>query len=280
MTKRVSVGSHSKRSGAQTLDRGLDLLDLVASDPLRFDQLGLAAGLRPSTAQRLARALLGHGFLRRRSDGRLALGAQILRLGFLAQEQVGMLPVARAQADQLADRIGIAAFVGCRDGDCSIHLHRAVGRQRVEVATVAGARRPLAETGLGKALLLDEDEASWRRLLALARGDVSLAESAAWCVEMLGHAARGAVQHQSSSDENIRSIAAPFRDATGAIAGAISVAGALQYLDAGRVREITPLVVDSAAAISRELGYDHDESARPAQEGAAPGVKSSNIEPG
>ena len=50
------------------------------------------------------------------------------------------------------------AFLGRRDGDDSVHLLRAHGNERVSVTTQPGSRRLLPETGMGKALLIDDDD--------------------------------------------------------------------------------------------------------------------------
>jgi DNA-binding IclR family transcriptional regulator len=72
---------------------------------------------------------------------------------------------------------------------------------------------------------------------------------------MYAHATAGVVLHRSTSDDCIRSVAAPVRDATGAIVAAISVASPVQYLDDARMREIAPQVIRTACEISAGLGW-------------------------
>ena len=224
-----TAGATRERPGSQTLIRGLDILDQLSGQPLRIAEVSDRLDLTFPTTQRLTYALVDRGFLKKLPHGRLALGPKVVQLGFLAQEQTDVLGVARTGAEALCDAIGLCVFVGSRHGDMALHVHRAMGRQRIEVATRPGTRRPLADTGLGKALMLDDTPASWQRLFALAQADQEMDAPTAF-EEMNAHVAAGLVLHSSTSDDCIRSVAAPVRDATGAIVAAISVASPVQYL--------------------------------------------------
>lgn len=242
------------RPGSQTLTRGLDILDQLSGQPLRIADVSGRLDLTFPTTQRLTYALVDRGFLKKLPHGRLALGPKIVQLGFLAQEQTDLLGVARMAADALCHQIGLCIFIGTRHDDMALHLYRAMGRQRIEVATRPGTRRPLADTGLGKALMLDDTPADWQRLFALAQPDQGI-EAAIGFREMYAPAKAGVVLHHSISDDCIRSVAAPVRDASGAIVAAISVASPLQYLDDERMQEIAPAMIRTAHEISAGLGW-------------------------
>jgi DNA-binding IclR family transcriptional regulator len=245
------------------LIRGLDILDQLSGQPLRIAEVSDRLDLTFPTTQRLTYALVDRGFLKKLPHGRLALGPKVVQLGFLAQEQTDVLGVARTGAEALCDAIGLCVFVGSRHGDMALHVHRAMGRQRIEVATRPGTRRPLADTGLGKALMLDDTPASWQRLFALAQADQEMDAPTAF-EEMNAHVAAGLVLHSSTSDDCIRSVAAPVRDATGAIVAAISVASPVQYLDDARMQEIAPEVLRTVHEISAGLGWQGKSSQDPA----------------
>jgi DNA-binding IclR family transcriptional regulator len=243
-----------ERHGSQTLTRGLDIIEQLCGPPLRIADVSDRLALNFSTTQRLTYALIDRGFLKKLPHGRLALGPKVVRLGFLAQEQTDMPGLARTGADALCEQIGLCVFVGSRHGDMALHLHRAMGRQRIEVATRPGTRRLLADTGLGKALMFDDTPSEWRRLFALAQADQKVGAPADF-KEMHAHVAAGVVLHHSSSDDGIRSVAAPVRDAAGGIVAAISVASPTQYLDETRMREIAVEVIRTVHEISAGLGW-------------------------
>ncbi|WP_457949856.1 IclR family transcriptional regulator domain-containing protein [Pseudarthrobacter sp. alpha12b] len=60
---------------------------------------------------------------------------------------------------------------------------------------------------------------------------------------------------REENEPGIRCVAAPVRDGSGSIVGAISVSATAPYKPAHRMREILPAVQRVAAAISRDTGY-------------------------
>ena len=140
------------------------------------------------------------------------------QLGVLATEQIDYVRVARPFMELLSERTGFCVFVGKREGEFSRHLDRVTGTQRLRVATAPGDRRPIAETGIGKALLLDEDEETWQRLYVEAKGGTATkAQIDRFLKDMRAHKARGMVLHDSELGDGVRSIAVPIRDAKGQI---------------------------------------------------------------
>jgi DNA-binding IclR family transcriptional regulator len=79
---------------------------------------------------------------------------------------------------------------------------------------------------------------------------------------MREYAKNGYALDLEENEDRIRCVAAPVRDVTGAIAGAISVSSAAQYMDDTRMHGLAFDVKGAADAISRELGYDAEVAAR------------------
>ncbi|WP_262504263.1 IclR family transcriptional regulator [Sphingobium sp. KCTC 72723] len=241
--------------GTQTLMRALDIMDEVIDGPIRAADLARKLGMSKTTAHRLVQALKSRNYLTVTRDG-FALGPKLLQLGVLATEQIDYVRVARPFMELLSERTGFCVFVGKREGDFSRHLDRVTGTQRLRVATAPGDRRPIAETGLGKALLLDEAEATWAQLYAQAHGGKATARQVdAFVTEMQGHKARGEVLHDSDLGDGVRSIATPIRDAKGQIAIAISIASAAHYLTDDLRPSLAEQVMRSAELISAAVGY-------------------------
>jgi DNA-binding IclR family transcriptional regulator len=238
--------------GAQTLERGLDLLEHVVGQPTRMPDLIRQSGLSKTTTWRLVQALADRRFVAISAAGEVHAGPKLLQLGARTQEQTDLLLIARRYLDDLAAETGHSAFLGRRDGDFSVHLHRSAGNERVAVTTAPGTRRRLAETSLGKALLLD---ASMAELETAFRASSLDADEPAWIADMQCNAAAGRVLNEGPPPDCIHAIAAPIRDASGKIVAAISIASAGTYLRRDRMDELAPIVRDAAAAISRALGW-------------------------
>jgi len=265
LAKRMSMMEQPERTesavkGAQTLMRALDILDEVLAGPIRAADLARKLDVSKTTAHRLAQALRSRDYLSVTKDG-FALGPKLLQLGVHATEQIDFVRIARPFMEVLSERTGFCVFVAKREGDWSRHLERVIGRQRLRVATAPGDRRLIAETGLGKSLLLDETEAEWTRCYRLAFGDEASPERLEhFLAEMRASAARGYVAHDSELGDGVRSIAAPVRDARGEICIAISIASAAHYLTEEIAPELTRQIVQTAGHIGAAVG--HDTSAR------------------
>ncbi|MER7951358.1 IclR family transcriptional regulator [Streptomyces sp. NPDC096079] len=145
----TEAGTVRPPAGAQAVRRALDVLhcfhdngpDLSASD------LARRLGLSTSTAHRLARTLLGAGFLEQDArTARYRLGPAMTELGRLSYHQRG-LHLAAPELSDLAERTGATVDLALRSGPHAVIV--AGG----SVTPKVGLRRPLHSTALGKVLL-------------------------------------------------------------------------------------------------------------------------------
>ncbi|RZM10079.1 MAG: IclR family transcriptional regulator, partial [Sphingomonas sp.] len=143
--------------GAQTLERGLDLLERAAREPMSMLDLIRQSGINKGVVYRLVSVLTARNYLAMTGDGRLRGGATLLQLGHVTSAFTDIVAVAQPHLEALAQRTGLSAFLARRDGDHSIHLSRVAGSERIAVTSQPGTRRLLPETGLGKTLMSDDD---------------------------------------------------------------------------------------------------------------------------
>jgi DNA-binding IclR family transcriptional regulator len=157
--------------------------------------------------------------------------------------------------------------LGVLDDTRALYLDKIAGSRRVEIRSRIGDRHPLRSTGLGKALILDLNEARWRELYEIENREgrfynVSLT---AWLRRMRDYAKAGYALDLEENEDRIRCVAAPVRDATREIVGAISLSSAAQYMDDDRMKALVEEVRATALAISRDLGWRASSGARPAR---------------
>ncbi|EAT09361.1 regulatory protein, IclR [Sphingomonas sp. SKA58] len=246
----------ARASGSQTLQRGLDLLDQVIDGPVRLADLSERMGLTRSTTHRLANALVDRGFLTFLPREGYQLGPKLLQLGFLAQSQTDVVQIARPHLEALAAASEDVVHLGRLDSDHALYLDKIPGRRRVEISSRIGDRQPLTSTGLGKALLLDDPEANWRRLFdADQAAGTHPIDYDLWVERMRGYAAAGRAFDLEENEDQIRCVAAPIRDASGAIVAAISLSSAAQYMDDARMDMLTEDVRATAQKVSADLGW-------------------------
>lgn len=246
----------SKAAGSQTLQRGLDLLDQVIDGPIKLADLSERMGLTRSTTHRLANAMVERGFLNFLPREGYQLGPKLLQLGFLAQAQTDVVQIARPHLEMLAAASEDVVHLGRLDGEQALYLDKIPGRRRVEISSRIGDRHPLTSTGLGKALLIDDAEAHWRRLFdADQAAGTHPVDYAVWLERMRGYAAAGRSFDLEENEDQIRCVAAPIRDASGAIVAAISLSSAAQYMDDDRMAALSDEVRAAAHKVSADLGW-------------------------
>jgi DNA-binding IclR family transcriptional regulator len=257
-------------AGTQTLARGLEVLDAVAEGATTLVELASAIGLTRSTTHRLAATLVERRYLDfSRGDG-YTLGPKLLELGYITGRRMDLPRVAREHLESLAAATGDTVHLGVLDGARALYLDKIPGSRRVEISSRIGERQPLRSTGLGKALILDDDEKQWREYYdheaRLGNGyDVPMD---LWLKRMREYAAQGYAFDLEEYEDRIRCVASPVRDVAGAIVGAISVSSAAQYMDDLRMRGLSFEVKKAADAISAALGFNAKAGKRDA------GVKS------
>lgn len=246
----------AKSGGSQTLHRGLDLLDQVIDGPIKLADLSERMGLTRSTTHRLANAMVERGFLTFLPREGYQLGPKLLQLGFLAQAQADVVQIARPHLETLAAASEDTVHLGRLDGDQALYLDKIPGRRRVDISSRIGDRHPLTSTGLGKALMLDESETGWQRAFDSERvAGIHSADYGLWLDRMKDYAAQGRSFDLEENEDQIRCVAAPIRDASGAIVAAISLSSAAQYMDDARMQALSMQVRDTAHRISADLGW-------------------------
>jgi DNA-binding IclR family transcriptional regulator len=251
-----------QQAGTQTPLRGLAILEAAANGARDLRAFGAALGTTRSTTHRLVSSLVQARYLRQVQGGYL-LGPKLIELGTIALEQMPLTAVARPHLEALAQHTHDTIHLGVRDGDDVLYIDKIPGTRGLEMRSRVGHRMPLASTGIGKAMMLDLPHDTWSKLLesshrALAgasfkpdhRPDVDT-----FLQRMTRYAQGGFTFDLEENEASIRCVAAPVRDASGAIVAALSVASTIPYMPHERMEELIPVVQREARAISEELGW-------------------------
>ena len=244
-------------AGSQTLMRGLDVIEAVANGNPTLTELAAQLDLTKSTTHRLASALCARGFLSTGSRGAAyRLGPKLLELGEVARDQFDLVEIARPFIEDLSRRTADTVHLGVLDHDMALYLDKVNGQRRITISSRVGERQPLTTTGLGKALLLDHNSSFWRERWNDETPDARNGDAFdQWMARMNDYVREGRAFDLEENEDRIRCVAAPVRGIQGKIVAAISVSSAAQYMDDGRMSELTADVKGVAEQISRELGY-------------------------
>jgi DNA-binding IclR family transcriptional regulator len=142
---------------AQTLDRGLRLLTLVADSPsgVTVTEAANRLGVGRAVVDRLAATLTEHSMLRRDSAGRLRAGVGLIHLARRAQPLLAdaALPALRT----LAEQVGATAHLTIADGSEAVAVAVVEPSSTMfHVAYRVGSRHPLDRDAAGRAILTGE----------------------------------------------------------------------------------------------------------------------------
>lgn len=157
----ADVGSASApepvgRETAQTLDRGLQLLQVLGSPGaqggLTVTELAERLGVGRTVVYRLVSTLAGRDFVTRSADGRVRLGLAMTRLALAVRPVV--IELARPVLRRLAEERGATAHLTVAEGgDALAVLVVEPSWTDFHVAYRVGSRHPLDQGAAGRAIL-------------------------------------------------------------------------------------------------------------------------------
>jgi DNA-binding IclR family transcriptional regulator len=251
------------KAASRTLVRGLEVLNAVSCGHVELGDLAATLGLTRTTTYRLATTLVEHRYLSFTPRVGYALGSKLLELGFIASRQTNLAKSAREHLELLSSRSADTVHLGVLDQGKVLYLDKIPGTRRVDISSRIGERQPLRSTGLGKALLLDASEDRLAEVFRTEQSEgrpypIDLAE---WLGRMAAYRATGVAFDLEENPDHVRCVAAPIRDVEGRIVAAISLTSARQYMDDARMNGLSADVLETARAISRDLGWRGPEAA-------------------
>ena len=146
MTEIASDGAAARApraAGAQTLERGLRALQLLADSPAGLTATPVAARLdvHRSVAYRLLQALERTGFAARGDGSRYRVGAGVVALG--ERVRPGLRQAAEPILHDHAERLGATASLVVRDGDDAVAIAVVEPSHGTHLSYRVGSRGPL-----------------------------------------------------------------------------------------------------------------------------------------
>jgi DNA-binding IclR family transcriptional regulator len=245
-----------------TLDRGLQILELLASGETRsgltLTELGRAFGMHRSTLSRFLVTLRARGYIGRDSGSeRYVIGPRGLILARAYLDRLEIRHVGRPALAALCARTGeLVHFVILDQGD-AITVERIEGVHPTTLQTDLGARRPAYCTASGKAILayLDPDEVERELPLKMtAFTQRTITSVARMHAELANVRRQGYAIDDEERIEGLRCVAAPLFGSSGVL-GALSLAAPVSRVELARFEELCQDVRATAETISRQLGY-------------------------
>jgi len=248
-------------AGTETVDLSLRVLEHLANarEPVGVSDIARAFDASKATIYRHLRSLVHHDFVRQDpATMRYEAGIKLLILGERVRERFDILAVAREDMAQLLERCGQPVTLSTLVGDQVVVLEVMQGPAIVNFGTQPGTVLDLHASAHGKVALAFGPEGllqrctakplkSWTAHTICARPALERA--------LAQVRSRGWATAPNQVLPGVNGLAAPIFNHLGRYAGAIAIAGSIQYIPATPSRDQIAAVTEAAQRVSRRLGW-------------------------
>lgn len=243
----------------QSLARGLSVIKAFGAERPRqtLSEVARATGLTRATARRFLLTLAELGYVR--TDGsHFWLTPRVLELGYSYLSALSLPDVSRPHLEALAHRVRESTSVSVLDGDDVVYVARVPVNRIMTVTITLGTRFPAYATSMGRVLLAGlpphELDAYLTRaeLAPLTTRTVSAPD--ALRAELEKVRSDGYCIVDQELEEGLRSLAAPIRDASGAVVASVNISTHAARYPLDTVHdELVPALIATADAISADF---------------------------
>lgn len=253
-------GSDTK-GGVQSVDRAITVLEILAREGhAGVSEVADEIGVHKSTAFRLLAALEERDLVEQNTDrGKYQLSFGILRLASAIPGRIDMARQAQVPMDALAQRLDETINLAVVREHYAVNVQQALSSAAVVSQNWVGQLTPLHATSSGKVLLAfmpDEQRDAILDKAGLPRLTANTITSRAALLDQLTAIRE---EHVATAFEEfeigLHAIAAPVRDHTGMVVGAISASGPAYRFDRSRMAGAETDIKQAALEISKRMGW-------------------------
>jgi DNA-binding IclR family transcriptional regulator len=254
--------------GVKSAVRVLDIFELLAHHPdgISLSQIAAELHIPKSSAHGLLSTLSSRGYLREgRQERTYRLGVRLFELGSGYMAGTDLLADGQEIVREMARACDETVHLAILSGDEVLYVAKEEGTNTVRMVSAVGRRFPAYGTGVGKMLLsclseteLDKLYPPHRPLPPITPNTITDAQS--FRRELAECRRRGYAIDLEESTPGLCCIAAPVFGSDGSEVAAISVSVPSVRFSAERQAELRLLAQQSAARLSRILGYHPKES--------------------
>lgn len=244
----------------------LEVLEALSrtAGPMRLAELVQATGRPKGTVHRMVSTLVNTGFATySRESGVYSLTLKAWRIGSSALQEFDLVNLARPTLDRLRAGTGETVHLSVLEPSGEIvYVAKVVSAKSIGVQTRLGQLSPSWCTATGRSILAYHGEIADRvfssrleRRTPKTITEVKELRQLLAAVRVNGYAVAFGENHP-----DMGGVAAPIRDHSDAVVASVGVAMPIYRMTADVVKGTIPLVVQAAAAISDEMGYQRRNS--------------------
>jgi DNA-binding IclR family transcriptional regulator len=244
----------------QSVRRAISALEEISdAGEVGVTELGRRLGVHKATASRLVATLADRGLVERDpATEKYRLGFGLIRLAGAAMASLDIVRTAHPVLEELAERTSETVNLGVLAGDGVVYIDQVAGTRSIVAVSWVGRRTPLHCTSNGKVLLAHMEPAARAEHLAGPLEAVTprtIVDPGVLAAQLDDVVRRGYAQTIEELEEGLNAVAAPVRQADGAVVAAVSVSGPAFRLRPMDMPRVARWVMDAADAIGRRMGY-------------------------
>ncbi|MBN2426763.1 MAG: IclR family transcriptional regulator [Deltaproteobacteria bacterium] len=253
----------------QAVSHALDLLEQFQGedDELGVTELSKRLKLHKNNVFRLLATLESRGYVEQnRATENYRLGLKSLELGQTFIKQMGLLRQAQPVLEKMVEECNETSYISIFKDGFIVYLEIEETTMTVRVVPRIGIRLPAYCTAAGKVHLafLREEELDklYAKTKLLSFTSNTLSDLNALKTELEEIRKNGFAIDNEEYDIGVRCVAAPIRDYTRRVVGAVSLSGpSMRFTDERMEKELVPIVVREGKDLSTRLGYPTDKEA-------------------
>ncbi len=247
----------------QSVNHALDILEEFCKQQheLGVTELSKRLNLHKNNVFRLLATLESRGYIEQNKvSENYFLGVKNLELGQAFIKQIGLLRQAKPVVEDLVDECNETAYIAVARGKSVFYLDAVETKQIVKVASRVGSRLPIFTTSVGKVLIAYEPLEEIEKLIPKEGLTQFTEHTIVEKKKLIEHlkvvAEKGYAVDYEEFDVGVACCAAPIRDYTRRVVGAVSISGPASRLTHEKLEnELAPSVLKAAKEISRRLGF-------------------------
>ncbi|WP_405023200.1 HTH-type transcriptional regulator BhcR [Mesorhizobium sp. BE184] len=256
-----SVNPPSSSTGIQALNRGLDVLEALAShEGVTLTELSVHLGQSAATMYRVLTTLEQRRYAEASPEGQWFVGPEAFKRGSAFLRRTNIVERSRSVMRDLMSKTGETSNLGIEREGHVLFVSQVESHEMIRAYFPPGAISPLHASGIGKALLSAFDEEGLEGFIKGATftrfTDKTIASAGRLREELQATRQRGYAVDDEERTIGMRCVAACILNRYSEAVAGISVSGPTARMPDVRLREIGVLVTDAAREISRRLGAD------------------------
>jgi IclR family KDG regulon transcriptional repressor len=258
----------SRMTEIQSLSRGLQILDMFADadQGLSVTEIAAALAVDKSSASRLVKTLVNHGYVQPEAGSRrYVLGKRLHSISWQILNRIPVRERAKPYLYRLVTQTGECAHTAVYSQGKALVIDDVEAEASLRVVGQTGRMIHLHCTAVGKGLLafshfdLPDDMP--------ARTARTITSVEALQLHLVHIRQQGFALDDEENEVGVRCLAAPVYDLTGMLVATIGISGPTVRVTPDRIADLGETVMQAGCELSRELGYLESYHSQPDSSG-------------